>query len=114
MFQGRESNKRLSIIMQKTKTKKYATISFGIGVVSLGMVILLSVLNPEAQIIQFLLKKQKLVAGSIFILSLIGIILGAISIKSEKKILAIVGIIMSIVALVRILPGVVFVFFYGN
>lgn len=93
--------------------RKYAIISFIVGVVSLSTVLLLSSLRPE-WISEFLLKNQALVYGSIFILCIIGMILGRISIKSEKKIFAISGIIFSIIALLKIIPVLIFILFYGD
>jgi len=102
--------------MKKNKTnlqKHFAIISFIWGIISLTILILLVSMSPNLIVKFFLAIEPGLFYGTFFTLSLISIILGGIGIKSERKIFAILGILLSFAVLLRTIPAIIFIFFYN-
>jgi hypothetical protein len=91
--------------------RKCAIVSFILGIINVSLVALLS-FGP-GWISELLLKNQYLTYGSVFIFSIIGIILGIIGTKSERKMFALSGLILSVIIFLRLIPVVIFIFFYN-
>jgi len=91
--------------------RRCAIASFILGIMNLSLVAFLS-FGPE-WISKLLLKNQYLTYGSVFIFSIVGIILGIIGVKSERKIFAFSGLVLSVIIFLRLVPVVIFIFFYS-